>query len=73
MTYLCGFLSSPRLALGEGRRRGSLSLLGRLSLRKEDHQRIMFTNIFRSSLNSKETMGCIVADSWLKPNVFYPC
>lgn len=42
-THLRGLLSSPRLALGERRRSGFLALLGRLSLRKEDHQRIMFT------------------------------
>jgi len=50
MTYFSGLLGSPRLALGEGRRRGSLALLGRLSLRKEDHQRIMFTNKIFSEL-----------------------
>ena len=41
--YLCSLLRGPRLALGERRRRGFLALLGRLSLRKEDHQRIIFT------------------------------
>jgi len=53
-TYLRSFLSSTRLRLREGGRRGLLACFGRLSLRKEDHQRIMFTKC-RSSLNSRES------------------
>lgn len=42
-THLRGLLGSPGLTLGERRRGGFLALLGRLSLRKGDHQRIAFT------------------------------
>ena len=42
-THLRGLLGSPRLTLGERRRSGFFALLRRLSLRKEDHQRIVFT------------------------------
>lgn len=52
-SYLSGLLRGSRLALRERRRRGFLSLFGRLSLRREDHQRIVFTNY--ASLNSRET------------------
>jgi len=58
--YLCGFLRGSRLALRERRRRGFLSLFGRLSLRKEDHQRIVFTNY--ASLNSRETARLLFSE-----------
>ena len=45
-TYLCSLLGSTGLSLGEGRRRGFLALFGRLSLRKEEYQRIAFTKQF---------------------------
>ena len=42
-TYLGSLLRSAGLPLREGRRRGFTALFGRLSLRKEEHQRIVFT------------------------------
>lgn len=43
VTYLGGLLGSAGLPLREGRRCGFTALFGRLSLRKEEHQRILFT------------------------------
>ena len=42
-THLRGLLGGTGLTLRERRRGGFLALLGRLSLRKGDHQRIAFT------------------------------
>ena len=50
-TYLCSLLCRAGLRLGERRRCGLLSGFWRLSLRKEEYQRIVFTKV--SSLNSK--------------------
>ena len=45
-TYLGSLLGRSGLSLGERRGRGFLSLLRRLSLRKEDNQRILFTKSY---------------------------
>ena len=50
-TYLCCLLCRAGLRLGERRRCGLFSGFWRLSLRKEEYQRIVFTQV--SSLNSK--------------------
>ena len=55
-TYLCGFLAGASLPLREGGCR-RLFPFGRLSLRKEDHQRILFTRLECSSFDSRETMA----------------
>lgn len=59
-TYFGGFLCGTCLPLREGRRSGFATWFGRLSLRKEDNQRIRFTKSL-SSLNSRETVSCISA------------